>query len=203
MLFESNKKKYYSSGDATLLSKVCNLLSSPIEIVSLNNYINEKVMVDDTGILKPEVMLNKLSIELNRQSDLDISGILVMFSIDKHEEYISKYGVSNFRKILLSIIDIIKPSISVYDVIGKIDDNIIAVYRLALNLDDGKVYAEKIRKLIARNIITTFDTKSFSVTVSIGLVETYKFKSSDSMIDSCKKVLNIAIDEGGNRVKIN
>jgi putative methionine-R-sulfoxide reductase with GAF domain/GGDEF domain-containing protein len=203
MLFESNKKSYYSSEDALLLDKVCKLLSSSIETVSLNNYINEKVIVDDTGILKPEVMLSQLSIELSRQADVDISGILLMFSIDKYEEYVLRYRTSDVKNILLTVIDIIKSSIPAYDIIGKIEDNIIAVYRLALNLDDGKVYAEKIRKLVAGNIITTFDTKSFSITISIGLVETYKFKNSESMVNSCKKVLKIAIDEGGNRVKIN
>ena len=203
MLFESNKKNYYSSEDATLLNKVCKLLSSSIEIVSLSNYIDQKVIIDDTDILKPDVMLNQLSIELSRQTDLGIAGILLMFSVDKNEEYISKYGLSEFRNILLSVINIIKSSIPTYDVIGKIEDNIIAVHRLALNLDDGKVYAEKTRKLIAGNIITTFDKKSFSITVSIGLVETHKFKDTESMIDSCKRVLKIAINEGGNRVKIN
>ena len=203
MLFESNKKNYYSSSDVALLNKVCRLLSSSIEIVSLNNLINEKVTVDDTGILKPEALLNQISIELSRQTDVGVYGILLMFSIDKRDEYISKYGDLNFNSILLSVINIIMSSIPVYDVVGKVEDNIIAVYRSGLNIDDGKVYAEKIRKLVAGNIVTNFDAKSFSVTVSIGLIETYKFKNNDTIIDSCKRVLQIAIDEGGNRVKIN
>jgi GGDEF domain-containing protein len=203
MIFESSRTNFYNTEDANLLNKVCKSIASLIEIVALKNYIDERITNDhETGILKYEVMLKQLASELERQSDTDISGVFLLLSIDKHDELIYKYGMSGFNTVLMSIIEILKSSIPSYDFLGRAEDNVIGIFRTGLNIDDGKVFAEKIRKLVAGNIISV-DTKSFSVTVSIGFVETHKFNSNTDMVDNCMKVLKIAFEEGGNRVKIN
>ena len=169
----------------------------------MKNYINERITNDhETGILKREMMLKQLTSEFERQTDTGISGIFLLLSIDKHDEIIYKYGTSGFNTVLLGIIGILKSSIPSYDFLGRIEDNVIGIFRTGLNLDDGKVFAEKIRKLVAGNVISV-DTKSFSVTVSIGFVETHRFNSNTDIVDNCMKVLKIAFEEGGNRVKIN
>jgi len=203
MIFESCRSGFYTVDDANLLNKVCKSIASLIEIVALKNYIDKRVTIDhETGILKRDVLLQKLASELDRQVDFESSGIFMLLSVDKHEELNYKYGSSGFNTILMSIIEILKSSIPSYDLIGRMEDNVIGIFRTGLNLDDGKVFAEKIRKLVAKNVISV-DTKSFSVTVSIGFVETKKFRSNIDIIDNCMKVLKIAFEEGGNRVKIN
>jgi diguanylate cyclase (GGDEF)-like protein len=203
MIFESCRTNFYTTEDANLLNKVCKSIASLIEIVALKNYIDERITNDhETGILKRDVLLQKLSSEIERQSDFGHSGIFMLLSIDKNDELIYKYGVSGFNSVLLGIIEILNSSIPSYDIIGRVEENVIGIFRTGLNLDDGKVFAEKIRKLVAGNIISV-DTKSFSVTVSIGLVETRKYNSNTDIVDNCMKVLKIAFEDGGNRVKIN
>jgi len=203
LVFESTRSNYYTSEDANLLNKICKSVASLIEIVALKNYIDENVPIDtNTAILKNSVMMRRLSSELDRQKDFGSSNIFLLLSIDKHDELIYKYGVSGFNTVLLSTIEILNSAIPSYDFIGRMDENVIGVFRAGLNLDDGKVFAEKIRKLTAGNIISV-DAKSFSVTLSVGFVETKKYSNSAEIIENCMKVLKIAFEEGGNRVKIN
>jgi len=203
MVFESSKIGFYSTEDANLLNKICKFIASYLEIVTLKSYIDENITIDeDTGIYKQEVFLQKITDELKRNVDYKLGGVLLLLSIDKQDELIYRYGVAGFNKILLSVINIVNGFIPSYDILGRVDKNVIGIFRMGLNIDDGKVFAEKVRKSIAANIIN-LDSKSFSVTVSIGFVEVHKFDNSYEMIDSCKKILNVALQEGGNRVKIN
>lgn len=203
LVFESCRKNAYVSEDANLLNKVCKSIASIIEIVFLNNYIDERLTFDQvTGTLKNEYFLQKITAELDRQRDFSGSGIFILTSIDKYDELSYKYGVSGYNTIINSLVEIISSVIPAYDMIGRIDENILGIFRYGLNLDDGKVFAEKIRKMAAGNIIS-IDSKSFSVTISVGLVDTKKYTTSLEVFENCKKALSISAEEGGNRVKIN
>jgi len=203
MIFEISKIGFYTTEDANLLNKICKFIASYLEIVTLKSYIDNNITIDeDTGIYKQEIFLQKITDELKRNSDYNLGGVLLLLSIDKQDELIYRYGISGFNTILLSVVNILNGFIPSYDILGRVDKNVIGIFRIGLNIDDGKVFAEKVRKSIAANIIN-LDSKSFSVTVSIGFVEVQKFDNSYEMIDNCKKILNIALQEGGNRVKIN
>jgi diguanylate cyclase len=103
--------------------------------------------------------------------------------------------------ILISVVQVLNSSKEPYHLIGRIGDNYFGLFLMRYTLDEGKVFAEKIRKNIASNIII-FQNKSFSVTISSGIIEVKNESSIESIIESSSKALKLAIDEGGNRVKI-
>jgi PleD family two-component response regulator len=67
--------------------------------------------------------------------------------------------------------------------------------------NEASLWAEKIRKNIASNIIN-IDNKSFSVTCSIGVVGMTPDGGDVDLLENANRVLSRAVEAGGNVVRV-
>jgi diguanylate cyclase (GGDEF)-like protein len=202
IVFHSMEKEFYSIDDAGMLSKFCSLVSNLLGIASLKEYIHDKIKIDEiTNIPNKENFFIQLDSSLSWVRDFKDFGSFILVSIDKLDELQNRFGVSGLNMILISVVQVLNSSKEPYHLLGRIGENCFGLYLMRYTLDECKVFAEKIRKNIASNIII-FQNKSFSVTISLGIVEVKVESSIESIIENSAKALKLAIEEGGNRVKI-
>jgi diguanylate cyclase (GGDEF)-like protein len=199
---ESKKPNLFNFDDAGILNKFCSAISNLLEIASLKEYIIQKITIDDvTNLPNRECSLTQLNSMIEWIRDYNDFGMFILLSVDRTEELKNRFGESGLNTILVSLVQILNSNKESYHLFGKYGENIFGLFLLHYTLDEGKVFAEKIRKNIASNIIN-FQNRSFSVTVSIGAIELNRYQTTSDAIDGALKVLKIACEEGGNRVKI-
>ena len=107
----------------------------------------------------------------------------------------------SFDFVLQNVGRIIRTSIRPYDFVGRFDFNCFMVILINTTSNEASLWAEKIRKNIASNIIN-IDNKSFSVTCSIGVVGMTPEGGDVELLENVNRVLSRAVEAGGNVVRV-
>ena len=95
----------------------------------------------------------------------------------------------------------VKVSIRPYDVVGRFDFNCFVVLLVQTTSNEASLWAEKIRKNVASNILN-IENKSFSITISVGVAGTLEEASDVDLLENADRVLRKAIEAGGNIVRV-
>jgi len=138
---------------------------------------------------------------VQRANDFGTDLTVVMISIDSMNEHMQRYGKDGFDFVLQNVGRMIKSSIRPYDLVGRYDFNRFAVLLVSTPANEANLWAEKMRKNIASNIINV-DQKSFSVTVSIGVCGAVSQTSDIEFLENASQTLKKAIEAGGNIVRV-
>ena len=202
LVVESKDPKTYSESDVILLQKLVDTTASALEIFSLNDVVNNYVLMDETtGVATRRYFMNRVQEEVNRANDFGSDLTVVMLSIDSMNEHLQRYGKEGFDFVLQNVGRMIKSSIRPYDLVGRYDFNRFAVLLIATDANEANLWAEKLRKNIASNIINV-DQKSFSVTVSIGVCGAVSQTSDIELLENASQTLKKAVEAGGNIVRV-
>ncbi len=138
---------------------------------------------------------------MQRANDFTTELSLVMLSIDRMNDHIERQGKESFDFVLQNVGRIIRTSIRPYDFVGRFDFNCFMVILINTTSNEASLWAEKIRKNIASNIIN-IDNKSFSVTCSIGVVGMTPEGGDVELLENVNRVLSRAVEAGGNVVRV-
>ncbi|HXF99608.1 MAG TPA: GGDEF domain-containing protein, partial [Bacteroidota bacterium] len=92
-------------------------------------------------------------------------------------------------------------SLHSYDVMGRLDAHTLGVLLINTPGSDGYLWAEKVRKLIASNILTV-NGVTCSVTVSAGVCGLTGGMTSEQFLADASQVLQNALESGGNLVRV-
>ena len=199
---ESKDPRSYSESDARLLQKIAVTAAWALEILSLTEIMNNYVSLDEaTGVSTRKHFLERLQEEVLRSNDFGTDLSMVMVSIDGMEEHVTRHGKDAFDVALQSVGRMIKTSVRGYDVVGRFDFNRFVVALVNTTANEAALWAEKIRKNVASNIIN-IDNKSFSVTVSIGVAGAAADISDLELLEHADRVLKKAVESGGNLVRV-
>lgn len=202
LVIESKDPKTYSDADVKLIQKLTETSSWALEILSLTEVMNNYVSLDETtGVSTRKSFMSRLHEEVQRANDFSHDLSLVMISIDRMDEHITRYGREAFDFILQNIGRMVKVSIRPYDVIGRFDFNCFVILLVNTTSNEASLWAEKIRKNVASNIIN-IDNKSFSVTISVGVAGAVEEASDVDLLENTDRVLRKAIEAGGNIVRV-
>jgi diguanylate cyclase (GGDEF)-like protein len=202
LLVESKDPKTYSEADVKLVQKLTEISSWALEILNLTDVMNNFVSLDETtGVSTRKYFMERLQEEVQRANDFNADISLAMISIDKMEDLIGRYGKEAFGFVLQNIGRMIKSSIRSYDVIGRFDFNCFIVLLVNTTSNEASLWAEKIRKNVASNIIN-IDNKSFSVTISIGVAGAVEETSDVELLENADRVVRKAVEAGGNIVRV-
>jgi diguanylate cyclase (GGDEF)-like protein len=199
---ESKDLKTYSEAEVRLLQKLVEIAASGLEILSLTDVVNNYVLVDETtGVATRRHFIGRVQEEVQRANDFGTDLTVVMISIDSMNEHIHRYGKDGFDFVLQNVGRMIKSSIRPYDLVGRYDFNRFAVLLVSTPANEANLWAEKLRKNIASNIINV-DQKSFSVTVSVGVCGAISQTSDLELLENASQTLKKAIEAGGNVVRV-
>ena len=124
-----------------------------------------------------------------------------MISIDRMDEHIERYGKDAFDFILQNVSRMVKVSIRPYDVVGRFDFNCFVVLLVQTTSNEASLWAEKIRKNVASNILN-IENKSFSITISVGVAGALEEASDVDLLENADRVLHKAIEAGGNIIRV-
>jgi diguanylate cyclase (GGDEF)-like protein len=202
LVIESKDTKTYSDADIKLVQKLTETSSWALEILSLTEVMNNYVSLDETtGVLTRKSFMARLQEEVQRSNDFSTELSLVMISIDRMDDHVARYGREAFDFILQNVGRIIKVSIRPYDVVGRFDFNCFIVMLIHTTSNEASLWAEKIRKNVASNIIN-IDNKSFSVTISAGVAGAVEDASDVDLLENADRVLRKAVEAGGNIIRV-
>jgi diguanylate cyclase (GGDEF)-like protein len=202
LVIESKDPKTYSDADVKLVQKLAETSSWALEILSLTEVMNNYVSLDETtGVSTHKSFMSRLHEEVQRASDFSNDLSLVMVSIDRMDDHISRYGREAFDFILQNVGRMIKVSIRSYDVVGRFDFNCFVILLVNTTSNEASLWAEKIRKNVASNILN-IDSKSFSVTISVGVAGAVDEISDVDLLENTHRVLQKAIEAGGNIIRV-
>lgn len=202
LLVESKDPKTYSDADVKLVQKLTETSSWALEILSLTDVMNNYVSLDETtGVATRKSFMGRLQEESQRANDFSNELSLVMISIDNMEEHVTRYGKDAFDFILQNVSRMVKVSIRPYDVVGRFDFNCFVVLLVQTTSNEASLWAEKIRKNVASNILN-IENKNFSITISVGVAGALEEASDVDLLENADRVLRKAIEAGGNIVRV-
>jgi diguanylate cyclase (GGDEF)-like protein len=199
---ESKDPKTYSDPEVKLLEKLVETTAVGLEILNLTDVVNNYVLMDETtGVATRSYFVSRVQEEVHRANDFRADLTLVFVSIDSMNEHLHRYGKEGFDFVLQNIGRMIKSSVRPYDLVGRYDFNRFAVLLVSTPAKEATLWAEKLRKNIASNIINV-DQKSFSVTVSIGVCGAVSETSDIELLENAGQTLKKAVEAGGNVVRV-
>ena len=202
LLVESKDPKTYSDSDVKLVQKLTETSSWALEILSLTDVMTNYVSLDETtGVATRKSFMGRLQEEVQRANDFSNELSVVMISIDRMEEHVARYGKDAFDFILQNVSRMVKVSIRPYDVIGRFDFNCFVVLLVHTTSNEASLWAEKIRKNVASNILN-IENKSFSITISVGVAGALEEASDVDLLENADRVLHKAIEAGGNIIRV-
>ncbi|MBI5473319.1 MAG: GGDEF domain-containing protein [Ignavibacteriae bacterium] len=199
---ESGNKYQFSPAEAETLYRLVENAAEMLEVLYMNDLVKEFIAVDQiTGSLNKKHFGKKLEEEVSRAEDFGTELSLVSMSIDGMQEMINRHGKDGFDGILNQVAKLIRVNVQPYDVIGRIDSNTLSVLLISTTANDAYLWAEKVRKHIASNIISIAGMNC-SVTVSAGVAGLSDGMSKDELVSSTSQVLLKAVESGGNLVRV-
>lgn len=202
LVIESKDARSYSESDVKLVQKIVDASSWALEILSLTEVTNEYVTLDETtGVANHKYFMGRVQEEVQRANDFGTDLSIVMISIDSISEHMNRIGKEGCDFILQNVGRMIKNSIRPYDLVGRFDFNRFAVLLVNTTPNEASLWAEKLRKNVASNIINV-ESRSFSVTISMGISGAVNEASDMELLEKADRVLKKAVEAGGNIVRV-
>ena len=202
LTLESRNKANLSGKEVETIYRLVENAAASLEVLYMNDLVKDYVIVDHlTGSFTRKHFLKKVDEEVQRADNFGMELASVSIAIDGMEEHVARYGKDGFDSILNQVARIVRSNIRLYDVVGRLDVDRIGVLLINTAASDAYLWAEKIRKQIASNVIS-LEGKSFSITVSAGVCGHAEGMHKEELIAGTDQVLHKAIENGGNLVRV-
>jgi diguanylate cyclase (GGDEF)-like protein len=200
-LHHSNVRHFGASEQQTVYRLVENAAAA-LEVVYMNALVREQVATDAmTGAYTRRHFLSMLEKEILRAMDHGAELAAVTIAVDGLEGQEARYGRDGRDVILRELATMARAQTRPYDLVGRLEDDRIAVVLIDTAASDGYLWAEKVRKQIASHVMNV-GSRSFSVTVSVGVCGLNDGMSTSDLITGTRHVLDKAIENGGNLVRV-
>ncbi|MEJ5245247.1 MAG: GAF domain-containing protein [Bacteroidota bacterium] len=178
--------------DIELLELLAREAAHSIDRFKLIQLFHKSAIIDPhTGLMNNYAFFRRLEEEVSRVHDFKSTVSFCLIAIDKYAAYSNEEENGKFEHIFRHIVSILNNSVHEYDVIGRLDTNIIGAILIGQSVDKAKFWAENIRNKAAISVLE-IDGRRFTVTLSIGIAQISPADDIDSLLDNCNRVLNIA-----------
>lgn len=164
----------------------------------------QKIAIHDdlTGIYNRRQGISLLEIEISKAKRLATTLCCLMVDIDHFKKVNDTYGHSVGDKVLVKITDLIQNALRPYDIFFRFGGEEFVIVLPNQNLSEGRICAERLRKLCDETHFLPLDTTSFlHVTLSIGLTVFRPMDSYDELFNRSDAALYEAKHSGRNQVK--
>jgi len=202
LTLDCREKNAYGAKEISSVSHLAAMAGIAFELHEANDIIKEFVIIDEsTGTASKKYFLQRLSEELHRADDDGSDVSLLLFSISSLNDIAARYGKAGSEAAVARVASILRSSIRTYDIIGRFDQSIFGVMLVKTTSNDAYLWAEKLRSAIASSIVT-FEQKTFSVTVTVGICGAAEGMDSNECVSNALQVLEKAKGAGGNIVRV-
>lgn len=190
-LFVENHASTLTQQDISILETIGDHAGSFIEHLRATELLQAGAMLDPaTGILNMKGFEMRLREEFSRAIDFQTPLTVCLIRIDSSRAFDSaaEHGP---ERILVHVLSRIQNQLRDYDIIGTIDNSLIAIGLVGTRAQQAHMWTETLRKEIASSIID-MDGKRFSVTVSIGVAESTPRDTWDVLLNNTYDVLALS-----------
>lgn len=190
-LFVENHASTLTQQDISILETIGDHAGSFIEHLRATELLQAGAMLDPaTGILNMKGFEMRLREEFSRAIDFQTPLTVCLIRIDSSRAFDSaaEHGP---ERILVHVLSRIQNQLRDYDIIGTIDNSLIAIGLVGTRAQQAHMWTETLRKEIASSIID-LDGKRFSVTVSIGVAESTPRDTWDVLLNNAYDVLALS-----------
>ncbi|MCF6268613.1 MAG: GAF domain-containing protein [Melioribacteraceae bacterium] len=199
--FDSLKSGIYNNADMNFVKKAIKIFSYIIY-----SYTNQKILKSllsldvETKLLNGKSFLKEAKADLIKAKRANVPSSLAILKIDKFIDDESLFEGNPFPKVLKSITDIIKEATNIENRVGRISEDVFAIYFFNADSKDVFLWAEKLRIKIARTPVSVA-TKQTTYTVSIGIAAAHENMGINDLVENAELALKKAVEKGGNSVK--
>lgn len=190
-LFVENHASTLTQQDISILETIGDHAGSFIEHLRATELLQAGAMLDPaTGILNMKGFEMRLREEFSRAIDFQTPLTVCLIRIDSSRAFDSaaEHGP---ERILVHVLSRIQNQLRDYDIIGTIDNSLIAIGLVGTRAQQAHMWTETLRKEIASSIID-MEGKRFSVTVSIGVAESTPRDTWDVLLNNAYDVLALS-----------
>jgi len=199
---ESRNVANFSGSEVETVYRLVENAAASLEVVYMNNLVREYVSVDHlTGSMTRKHFLRTLEEEVRRAEDFETELALVSIAVDNLPEYVNRYGKETAEVVLREIAAVVRSHVRSYDTLGLLEDEKLGVLLISTTASDAYLWAEKIRKMVASHTIAVAH-RTFSVTISVGVCGLSEGMGSGDLMAGTERVLEKAIETGGNLVRV-
>jgi diguanylate cyclase (GGDEF)-like protein len=202
VVVESRDRNGFSANDEGHLYRLVENAGSALEVRYMNDLVREHVMVDpQTGSMTRRHFLKRLEDEVRRAEDFGMELSLIMMAVDGLAEHVVRYGKETQDVILNELTRVVRANLRTYDAVGHLEDDRLGILLVHMAASEAYLWAERVRKLIASHVLT-MGGRSFSVTVTLGVCGASEGMQATEIVAGAAKVLQKAIEGGGNLVRL-
>ncbi|MFN0156529.1 MAG: diguanylate cyclase [Bacteroidota bacterium] len=202
LTLESKNTSNFAGIEVETIYRLVESAASVLEVLYMNDLVKDFVVVDQlTGSFTKKHFMKKLEEEVVRSEDFGTELAYVSIAVDGMQAHVNRYGREGFDTILTQVAKIVKGNTRLYDVIGRMEADRLGVLLVNTAASEGYLWAEKIRKQISSYIIT-LETSTLSVTVSAGVCGLTEGMDKEQLVAGTLQVLDKAMEDGGNLVRV-
>ncbi len=152
---------------------------------------SSSLMDNSTGMYNPPAFYSRLDEEIARAQVYSTAASLCLFTIDKYVAFESEDNEETTEQIIYQVLNVIARHLRRFDIIGRIDSETFAVLLPGMKINQGQLWAEKLRSDVAQTVIE-LHSKRFNVTISIGLAKIGSSDNVNELMANCRHVLGLA-----------
>lgn len=179
--------------DVQILNTIANQVASTIEQFLYIKVFSNYAQIDPRyGILNSSALFTRLNEEIAKAKDFDYPISFATLMIDDLDTLKNK-GF-DIESLYSSLITHIKNNIRPYNLIGEIDEQIIAVILNYTDLNELRIWCEKIRSEIAQGPVNV-NGKKIIITLSIGAATLEEDDDIDKLTAKSLKMLQASLSK--------
>ena len=199
---EGRTSGVFRGNEIEIIYRLVQYAAAILEVVYMNDIAREQVPADPlTGALTGKYFQRRVEEEVLRSNDLGSELTLGTIVVDNLLDQTQRYGPEGLDAMLVTMVRILRANLRPYDAIGRLADNRIGVLLVNTPASDAYLWAEKVRKVVTSEVITA-GTRTFSVTMSMGLCGLSEGMDTSELTKAANFVLEKAQEHGGNLVRV-
>ncbi len=198
LFMEARASSILSGIELEVIEAICNLAGELYEKLNLISLFNNNVTIDkNTGILNNKALQSRIKEELSRAKDANTTISLTLISLDKYSTFEDK---NKKNKVINYLIAECRNYLKSYEIIGRVNDDVIGIININQDANQVKLYVERIRHQIATKFIE-INSEKIVLTISAGIITA----TTDDTFDTFTTNATIALQNSqkrGNNIQI-
>lgn len=191
-LFVEGHATQLTQKDVAILETLGEQTGMMIEQMHVQEMLQANSLTDEsTGLLNGAAFIQRMSEELVRSKDFKTPFVLTLLTIDRYDAIEKNLGESEREEIFHHVLEHVRHHARAYDVLGRLDTNIIGWGTSGIRDSELQLVAERLRKEIAISV-REINKKRFTVTVSIGIARSVESDSVETLATNANKAMEMA-----------
>lgn len=199
-LFAEGNSAELSGRDVAILETIGEQTGILLEQIHVQKMLKKSALVDEaSGLLNSGAFIQRLEEELVRASETNVPLVSVLVHIDRYSAVENSLNHNDREELFMHVLSVVRKYVRGYDVVGRVDENIIALAVNGTRDTEVQLWAERLRKEVAISV-KEINKKRYTVTVSIGIAKAIAGDNAESLLTNAGRAMELASAKTNNVV---